>query len=61
MYINLALDPELLREVDELAQAEERSRRAQIRQLIRLGLIVAKADIAERRRRLAVAVGGRAR
>lgn len=45
----ISLPVELLEEVEQLAQQEERTRRAQLRYLIRLGLEVAKA----RRRQLA--------
>jgi predicted transcriptional regulator len=54
----VSLDPELLREIDALAFAEDRSRTGQVRHLVRLGLAVAKAEAAERQRRLAAAGEG---
>lgn len=39
----ISLPAELLEEVEQLARQEERTRRAQLRHLIRLGLEVAKA------------------
>lgn len=41
--IIISLPPELLEEIERLAKEEERTRRAQVRYLLRLGLEVAKA------------------
>ena len=41
--IIISLPPDLLEEIERLAKEEERTRRAQVRYLLRLGLEVAKA------------------
>ena len=41
--VMLNIPAELLREVEELARLEERTRQAQLRYLVRLGLAVVKA------------------